>query len=92
MHDYLRGVEHRGRLGVIYSNKDYGCEWDYDWKNKRFQRDDNTKFAVNMVSYALTRLTAPLAIRQPVGWPDNAPSRSAWADSPTPASGRPRFR
>jgi hypothetical protein len=54
VHDYLRGVEHRGRLGVIYSNKDYGCEWDYDWKNKRFQRDDNTKFAVNIVSYALT--------------------------------------
>jgi hypothetical protein len=43
-----------GRLGVIYSNKDYGCEWDFDWRNKRFQRDDNTKFAVNIVSYALT--------------------------------------
>ena len=54
VHDYLRGVEHRGRLGVIYSNKDYGCEWDYDWRNKRFQRDDNTKFAVNIVVYALT--------------------------------------
>ncbi|HQZ40804.1 MAG TPA: DUF4159 domain-containing protein [Vicinamibacterales bacterium] len=54
VHDYLRGVEHAGRLGVIYSNKDYGCEWDYDWRNKRFQRDDNTRFAVNIVSYALT--------------------------------------
>jgi hypothetical protein len=54
VHDYLRGVEHEGRLGVIYSNKDYGCEWDYDWRNKRFQRDDNTKFAVNLVAYALT--------------------------------------
>jgi hypothetical protein len=54
VHDYLRGVEHDGRLGVIYSNKDYGCEWDYDWRNKRFQRDDNTKFAVNVVTYALT--------------------------------------
>jgi hypothetical protein len=43
-----------GRLGVIYSNKDYGCEWDFDCRNKRFQRDDNTKFAVNIVSYALT--------------------------------------
>ena len=38
-----------GRLGVLYSNKDYGCEWDYDWRNKRFQRQDNTKFAVNIV-------------------------------------------
>ena len=54
VHDYLRGVEHRGRLGVLYSNKDYGCEWDYDWRNKRFQRDDNTRFAVNIVVYAMT--------------------------------------
>jgi hypothetical protein len=54
VHDYLRGVEHSGRLGVVYSNKDYGCEWDYDWRNKRFQREDNTKFAVNIVVYAMT--------------------------------------
>jgi hypothetical protein len=54
VHDYLRGLEHRGRLGVLYSNKDYGCEWDYDWRNKRFQREDNTKFAVNIVVYAMT--------------------------------------
>jgi hypothetical protein len=54
VHDYLRGVEHDGRLGVLYSNKDYGCEWDYDWKNKRFRREDNTKFAVNIAVYAMT--------------------------------------
>ena len=54
VHDYLRAVEHDGRAGVLYSNKDYGCEWDYDWRNKRFQRDDNTKFAVNIVVYAMT--------------------------------------
>jgi hypothetical protein len=54
VHDYLRGVEHRQRLGVLYSNKDYGCEWDYDWRNKRFQREDNTKFAVNIVVYTMT--------------------------------------
>jgi hypothetical protein len=54
VHDYLRAVEHRGRIGVLYSNKDYGCEWDYDWRNKRFQREDNTKFAVNIVVYAMT--------------------------------------
>jgi hypothetical protein len=54
VHDYLRGIEQRGRLGVLYSNKDYGCEWDYDWRNKRFQREDNTKFAVNIVVYAMT--------------------------------------
>jgi hypothetical protein len=54
VHDYLRSVEHRGRIGVLYSNKDYGCEWDYDWRNKRFQREDNTKFGVNIVVYAMT--------------------------------------
>jgi hypothetical protein len=53
VHDYLRGVERRGRLGVLYSNKDYGCEWDYDWRNKRFRREDNTRFAVNIVAYAM---------------------------------------
>jgi hypothetical protein len=54
VHDYLRGVERRGRLGVIYSNKDYGCEWDYDWKNTRFRAEDNRKFAVNLVVYCMT--------------------------------------
>ena len=54
VHDYLKGITHRGRLGVLYSNKDYGCEWDYDWRNKRWLAEDNTKFAVNIVMYALT--------------------------------------
>jgi hypothetical protein len=67
VHDYLRAVpstrhptrpaaartSDNQRIGVLYSNKDYGCEWDYDWRNKRFQRDDNTKFAVNIVVYGL---------------------------------------
>ena len=54
VHDYLRAVEHSNRIGVLYSNKDYGCEWDYDWRNKRFQREDNTRFAVNVVIYTMT--------------------------------------
>jgi hypothetical protein len=54
VHDYLRAVSHKDRLGVLYSNKDYGCEWDYDWRNKRFRKDDNTKFGVNVVVYAMT--------------------------------------
>jgi hypothetical protein len=53
VHDYLQGIEIEDRLGVLYSNKDYGCEWDYDWRNKRFLAEDNTKFAVNVVMYAL---------------------------------------
>ncbi len=54
VHDYLKGIEIEGRLGLLYSNKDYGCEWDYDWRNKRFLAEDNTKFAMNIVMYALT--------------------------------------
>ena len=54
VHDYLKGICVDGRLGVLYSNKDYGCEWDYDWRNKRWLAEDNTKFAVNIVMYALT--------------------------------------
>ena len=54
VHEYLQGIEINGRLGVLYSNKDYGCEWDYDWRNKRFLAEDNTKFGVNLVIYALT--------------------------------------
>lgn len=53
VHDYLKGIEVDGRLGVLYSNKDYGCEWDYDWRNKRFLAEDNTRFAVNIVMHAL---------------------------------------
>ena len=54
VHDYLKGITIDGRLGLLYSNKDYGCEWDYDWRNKRWLAEDNTKFAVNVVVYALT--------------------------------------
>ncbi len=54
VHDYLKGIWINGRLGVLYSNKDYGCEWDYDWRNKRWLAEDNTRFAVNIVVYALT--------------------------------------
>jgi hypothetical protein len=53
VHDYLRAIEVDGRIAVLYSNKDYGCEWDYDWRNKRWLAEDNTKFGVNVVMYAL---------------------------------------
>jgi hypothetical protein len=54
VHDYLRGLTIGNRLGLLYSNKDYGCEWDFDWRNKRFNAEDITKFAVNIVTYALS--------------------------------------
>jgi hypothetical protein len=55
VHDYLKAIEVDGKIGVLYSNKDYGCEWDYDFRNKRFYKIDNTRFGVNVVMYALTR-------------------------------------
>src|SRR5688572_26166518 len=55
VHDYLKAIEVNGRVAILYSNKDYGCEWDYDFRNKRFYRIDNTRFSVNIVMYALTR-------------------------------------
>jgi hypothetical protein len=54
VHDYLKAILVDGRIGVLYSNKDYGCEWDYDFRNKRFLAEDNTKFGVNIVMYAMT--------------------------------------
>lgn len=54
VHEYLRAIEINGRIAVLYSNKDYGCEWDYDFRNKRFMVRDNTRFAVNIVVYAMT--------------------------------------
>jgi hypothetical protein len=43
-----------GRIAVLFSNKDYSSEWGYHADNKRFQSVDNTRFAVNVVVYALT--------------------------------------
>ncbi len=54
VHDYVRGIERNGRMGIVYTNQDYGCEWDYSWKNKRFRTKDNTKFAVNLIVYAMS--------------------------------------
>ena len=54
VHDYLRAVEIDGRVAILYSNKDYGCEWDYDFRNKRFLAEDNTKFGVNIIIHAMT--------------------------------------
>jgi hypothetical protein len=55
VHKALQGVERAGRLAVLYSSKDYSSEWNYHPDNKRFFSVDNTKFAVNLVVYALTR-------------------------------------
>jgi hypothetical protein len=53
VHEYLKAIQFGGRIRLLYSNKDYGCEWDYDFRNKRFLAVDNTRFAVNIIQYAL---------------------------------------
>lgn len=55
VHEQLFAVSVGGRIGVLYSNKDYSSEWSYHPRNKRFQAVDNTRFGVNIVVYALTR-------------------------------------
>jgi hypothetical protein len=55
VHDYLKAIQINNKIGLLYSNKDYGCEWDYDFRNKRFYKLDNTRFGVNIILYALTR-------------------------------------
>ena len=55
VHKHLLAAWRGDRIGVLYSNKDYSSEWGYHPDNKRFLAVDNTKFAVNVVVYALTR-------------------------------------
>ena len=55
VHKHLMGAMRGDRLQVLYSNKDYSSEWGYHPDNKRFLSIDNTRFAVNIVVYALTR-------------------------------------
>ena len=55
VHEALMGVEVNGRLGVLYSNKDYSSEWNYHARSKRQLSVDNTRFGVNVAVYALTR-------------------------------------
>jgi hypothetical protein len=54
VHKQLMAIQHNGRIAVLYSSKDYSSEWNYHPDNKRFQSVDNTRFAVNIIVYALT--------------------------------------
>ena len=55
IHPQLQAVLMDGRIGILYSNKDYSSEWNYHAVNKRFLAVDNTRFGVNLLIYALTR-------------------------------------
>jgi hypothetical protein len=55
VHEHLLHARRNGRIAVLYSNKDYSSEWNFHPDNRRFSSVDNTRFAVNLVVYALTR-------------------------------------
>ena len=55
VHAHLQAILENGRIGVLYSSKDYSSEWGYHPESKRFQAIDNTRFGVNVIVYALTR-------------------------------------
>ena len=55
LHPYLDAVLVNGRIGLLYSSKDYSSEWNFHAETKKFMAEDPTKFAVNLIVYALTR-------------------------------------
>lgn len=55
VHKQLLASREQDRIRILFSNKDYSSEWNYHPDNKRFLSVDNTRFAVNLVVYALTR-------------------------------------
>ena len=55
LHKYLDAILVNGRIGLLYSSKDYSSEWNFHAATKKFMQVDPTKFAVNMIVYALTR-------------------------------------
>jgi uncharacterized protein DUF4159 len=55
IHRYLDCIRVEGRIGLLYSSKDYSSEWNFHAETKQFMQLDPTKFAVNLIVYALTR-------------------------------------
>jgi len=55
LHPYLDAVLVQGRIGLLYSSKDYSSEWNFHAETKKFMQQDPTRFAVNLIVYALTR-------------------------------------
>lgn len=55
LHPYLDAVLINGRIGLLYSSKDYSSEWDFPPDRKQFMAEDVTRFGVNLIVYALTR-------------------------------------
>ena len=59
VHEYLKAIEVDGKIAVLYSNKDYGCEWDYDFRNKRFLAEASTDLSTHLRPLKLTMAAKP---------------------------------
>jgi hypothetical protein len=55
VHEHLLAARLGDRIAVLYSNKDYSSEWGFHPESKRLMSVDPTRFAVNLVVYALSR-------------------------------------
>ena len=55
VHEHLLAASLNDRIAVLYSNKDYSSEWGFHPESKRLMSVDPTRFAVNLVVYALSR-------------------------------------
>ena len=55
VHEHLLAATLGERIAVLYSNKDYSSEWGFHPESKRLMSVDPTRFAVNLVVYALSR-------------------------------------
>ena len=55
VHPRLQAATRGNRIEVLYSSKDYSSEWGYHPETKKMMAEDNTKFGVNIIVYALTR-------------------------------------
>ena len=55
LHPYLDAVIVNGRVGLLYSSKDYSSEWNFHAESKELMQQDITRFGVNLMVYALTR-------------------------------------
>lgn len=55
LHEYLDAIFVNGRIGLLYSNKDYSSEWDFHARSKDMMEQDPTRFGVNLIVYALSR-------------------------------------
>lgn len=54
VHDYLQSVNVRGRTALLYSNKDFGCEWHDAANRPTPELEESTKLGVNIIVRALT--------------------------------------